>query len=477
MASRTIEEHEAELTELRGRVQEIDTEYAGEALPDEIRTEWDDKNLEIEAKVGLIDELRARQDRVKAISADPGSREAGADFHVRSSRVAENIWDTASVRAQSRSTEEETRMLNDNALRAVEQFHFPNENANREDCQGHLERLLNKFGDADRQHFSRHLLTAGSPQYRKAFGKAITGQTLSMEEQRSLSLTSGSGGYAVPVTLDPTIIPTSNGAVNPWRAISRTVQITGNTWNGVTAGAVVASRDAEFEEVSDDAPTLVQPTATVTKADVFIPFSIEVGQDWGSMESEMAQLISDAKDVEEATAYATGGGTGVNPQGVLTGATGTVAAGTAAFTVAHGYALLEALPPRFRPNGTFVANLAQYNRIRQLDTAGGANIWVQNLTQGVAGQADGNVGATFLGKPAYESSVMTSALTAASKIMIFGDFRYFLIVDRIGMQVELVPHIFGATNQRPIGARGILALWRNTSKVLSAAAFKTLVTT
>jgi HK97 family phage major capsid protein len=72
---------------------------------------------------------------------------------------------------------------------------------------------------------------------------------------------------------------------------------------------------------------------------------------------------------------------------------------------------------------------------------------------------------------------MTSALTAASKIMIFGDFRYFLIVDRIGMQVELVPHIFGATNQRPIGARGILALWRNTSKVLSAAAFKTLVTT
>jgi HK97 family phage major capsid protein len=74
----------------------------------------------------------------------------------------------------------------------------------------------------------------------------------------------------------------------------------------------------------------------------------------------------------------------VNPQGVLTGATGTVAAGTAAFTVAHGYALLEALPPRFRPNGTFVANLAQYNRIRQLDTAGGANIWVQNLTQGVA---------------------------------------------------------------------------------------------
>jgi HK97 family phage major capsid protein len=61
--------------------------------------------------------------------------------------------------------------------------------------------------------------------------------------------------------------------------------------------------------------------------------------------------------------------------------------------------------------------------------------------------------------------------------MIFGDFRYFLIVDRIGMQIEIIPHLFGATNQRPIGSRGLLAYWRNTSRVLSSAAFKVLVTT
>lgn len=479
MASRTIEEHEAELNELRNRVAEIDTEYAGQALPDELRAEWDNANEEIEAKVALIDELRARADRVRALSADPDSREAGATFHTRSARVAENIWDLAAVRSQSRSAEEESRMLEDNTKRAIEQMHFPHESARREDCQTHVERLLNKFPDitGERQQFARHVLATGSPTYRKAFGKALGGAPLTAEESRAMSLTSASGGYAVPVTLDPTIIPTSNGAVNPWRQISRVEQITGNTWNGVSAGAVVASRDLEFEEVSDDSPTLAQPTATVTKAQAFIPFSIEVGQDWGSLETEMARLIQDAKDVEEATAFATGGGTGVNPQGVLTGATGTVAAGTAAFAVAHGYALLEALPARFRPNGTFVANLAQYNRIRQLDTAGGANLWVQNLQQGIGNDATGNLGATFLGKPAYESSVMSSALTAGSKIMIFGDFRYYLIVDRIGMTVEIVPHLFGATNQRPIGARGLLAYWRNTGRVLSAAAFKVLVTT
>jgi HK97 family phage major capsid protein len=479
MASRTIEEHEADLNELRSRIAEIDTEYAGEALPDDIRSEWDNANIEVEAKVELLEELRARQDRVRAISEDPSSREAGASFHTRAARVADNIWDLASVRSQSRSVEEESRMLEDNAKRAIDGMHFPHDSANREDAQGHVEGLMHKFSEVtgERQQFARHILATGSPTYRKAFGKSLAGQPLNAEESRAMSLTAASGGYAVPVTLDPTIIPTSNGAVNPWRAISRVEQITGNTWNGVSAGAVVASRDLEFEEVSDDSPTLAQPTATVTKAQAFIPFSIEVGQDWGSLESEMARLIQDAKDVEEATAFATGAGTGVNPQGVLTGATSTVAAGTAAFTVAHAYALLEALPARFRPNAVFVGSLTQFNRIRQLDTAGGANIWVQNLTQGIGNDATGNIGATFLGKPAYESSVMSSVLTAGAKLMIFGDFRYFLIVDRIGMTVEIVPHLFGATNQRPIGSRGLLAYWRNTSRVLSTAAFKTLVTT
>lgn len=476
MAARSIEEHEAELTELRARVQEIDREFEGAALPDNIRSEWDEKNLEIETKVELLDELRARADRVKNLATATGNSERGAAFNVGRTGT-EDIWDVAAVRSNSRSDEQATGMYRDNALRAVEGMHFPHAEADRERAQGQLEGLINKFSSGDDSGFARHVLTYGSPTYRRAFAKTLGGIRLSTEEQRAMSLTGTQGGFAVPVTLDPTIIPTSNGAVNPWRQISRVEKITGNTWNGVSAGAITASRDAEFEEVTDDGPTLAQPTATVTKAQAFVPFSIEVGQDWASLESEMANLIQDAKDVEEATAFATGGGTGVNPQGVLTGATGTVAAGTAAFAVAHGYGLLEALPARFRPNGKFVANLAQYNRIRQLDTAGGANIWVPNLQQGVGNEANGQTGATFLGKPAYESSVMTSALTAASKIMIFGDFRYYLIVDRIGMTVELVPHLFGATNQRPIGSRGILAYWRNTGKVLSSAAFKTLVTT
>lgn len=376
-------------------------------------------------------------------------------------------------------------MLKDNAKRAVEIGVFPHENADQAKCQEHIEKLMVRFaGDQEDTSgpvasLSRRILSTGSPVYGRAFGKLISNRPLNSEEQRALSLTGASGGFAVPYTLDPTIIPTSNSTVNPMRALSRVETISGsNEWRGVTAGAITASRDAELSEVSDDAPTLAQPSLTVTKVAAFVPFSIEVGQDWGALQAEMAKLLQDAKDDEEATAFVTGVGTGTNPEGVVVGTTGTVAAGTAAFAVAHLYALEEALAPRFRPRAAFIGNRAQYNRIRQFDTAGGAALWVY-LREGLANQVPvpGNTGAQLLGYPANEASQMTSALTAASKILVFGDFRYYLIVDRIGMDIEIIPHLFGSTNQRPTGQRGLYAHWRNFGKVLSSAAFKALVTT
>jgi len=72
---------------------------------------------------------------------------------------------------------------------------------------------------------------------------------------------------------------------------------------------------------------------------------------------------------------------------------------------------------------------------------------------------------------------MQATVVNATKIMVVGDFSYFLIVDRIGMNVEIIPHIFGATSRFPIGQRGMYAYWRNTSKVLSASAFVALTGT
>jgi predicted phage gp36 major capsid-like protein len=69
---------------------------------------------------------------------------------------------------------------------------------------------------------------------------------------------------------------------------------------------------------------------------------------------------------------------------------------------------------------------------------------------------------------------MTGIVAAANKILCLGDPQYFLIVDRVGLDVEAIPPTFGP-NMRPIGQRGLWATWRNSSAVLSANAFRVLV--
>jgi HK97 family phage major capsid protein len=328
---------------------------------------------------------------------------------------------------------------------------------------------------------ARHLLITGSPIYRQAFRKALSasiglgGSGLSREEQRALGLGATVGGQAVPFTLDPTVIPTSNSVVNPARALGRNETLVGsNTWNGISSGAIVAARAAEAAVASDNSPTMLAPTATVTKAQAFVPFSVEIEEDWVGMENELASLFQDAKDDEEGAAFVTGSGAGVNPQGFVTGATTTFAAPTGLTVTALSMYNFEAtLPPRFRPNESFVANRGIYNVVRGIDTAGGAALWLY-ISQGLVTQAPtpGNTGATLLGRGAWEASAMQATVVNATKIMVVGDFNYFLILDRIGMHIELIPFLFGAgQGNLPVGQRGVYAWWRNTSKVLSASAF------
>jgi HK97 family phage major capsid protein len=117
-----------------------------------------------------------------------------------------------------------------------------------------------------------------------------------------------------------------------------------------------------------------------------------------------------------------------------------------------------------------------YNAIRQFDTSGGANLWAR-IAEGRPPQ--------LLDYPDHRSSALPTLAAAKAysgthgdggdTLMIFGDFREaFLIVDRIGMTVEMVPLVMGA-NRRPIGNRGVYAVWMNNSKVIVPGALKRLV--
>jgi hypothetical protein len=205
--------------EIASRMGEIDSEYAGRALPQETGEEFKGLDEERDSLNALDAELEFRAERIKQAAKEPTNREAGAHFNVGPTTRATDIWDVSEKRAMSRSDGEFSRLMKDDSLRAIESMHFPHERAERQTVQTHLERLLEGFSEenGDQQRVSRHILTAGSPTYRRAFAKSISGNanSLTAEEQRAMSLTGASGGFAVPVTLDPTLIPTSNGAVNP----------------------------------------------------------------------------------------------------------------------------------------------------------------------------------------------------------------------------------------------------------------------
>jgi HK97 family phage major capsid protein len=278
-------------------------------------------------------------------------------------------------------------------------------------------------------------------------------------------LTGSAGGFAVPFELDPTIIPTSNSSVNPFRAIARVIPITGDEWRGVSSGAITASYAAEATETTDNSPTLAQPTISTEKAQAFIPFSIEVGMDWGGLQVEMGRLLAGVEG---------------RPRGdqvhdrhrdqravrLITGATNTVNATAAgAFDVEDLYRLTSTLPARYRARAAYMASLDVFNRIRQFDTAGGASLWT---TLG------GDVPQQLLGKPIYENSAMATVTTVGALFLLIGDFSRFVIVDRIGLSIELIPHLFG-TNHRPTGSRGLYAFWRNGAKVVDANAFRVLI--
>lgn len=57
--------------------------------------------------------------------------------------------------------------------------------------------------------------------------------------------------------------------------------------------------------------------------------------------------------------------------------------------------------------------------------------------------------------------------------MIYGDFSNYVVVDRIGTTVELVPHVFGA-NGRPTGERGLYMHRRVGGDIVNPNAFRLL---
>lgn len=449
---------------------------ARSALSDAEEAEFVEARAAIEAVDAEVVSVRSRiaeLEKVEAgrLAADEMQRSVGAYSPPNISK-GRDPWDMSDVRFGYTPKSE----LQSRARAAIETVDSLDA-ADKEAAERRMTRHDNASGA-----FARRILVTGSPEYRTAFGKLMEqnefamsdGERRAVAEMRAASLTDASGGYAVPFTLDPTIIDTGAGSVNPFRSISTVRTTVTDSWNGVTSAGVTASWDGEAAQVSDDAPTLAPAPIPVHKAQMFVPFSIEIGMDWASMESDIRSMFNVAKDDLEATAHATGAGAD-QPTGVVTalaasagGASLVLPTTAEAFAVADLYKVEEALAAKYRSRASWTANKPIYNKVRQFGTADSHALW-ERLGGGQPSQ--------LLGYSSYESSAMDGdwdpAVTAANYVLILGDFAYYYIVDRVGLVVDLVPHLFGA-NQRPTGQRGLYAYWRTGADVVNDDAFRML---
>lgn len=467
----------ARLAEVKGEIVAIDEQYVNSYIDpaSDDGQRFNGLNGEHDELVRTIAQIDQRKARIAQIASDPSntSDDPRAQFNIGSPMAAKEIYDLSTLRSTAANPREIRSEMHDRAQRAIDRMVFPNAAADQSACQESIQRIL---ANVDDEHgtVARRILVTGSPSYKEGFAKWIaTGNDNQFRADLNIS-TAADGGFAVPVELDPTLIPTSNGVVNPYRQVSRIVQTTAKTWEGVTTAGVTATRDGETAEVADAAPTLAQPSVSPTRAQVFIPFSISLQASWGSIASDIAALVQDAKDQEEVNSFTNGTAVAPSPNGLLNGATAVVStAATATFASADLDAVENVLGARFRQRAVWMGNRTIYNKLRHFDSAGGPDLWA-TLAQGLTNQGPGLV-LPIHGYPAYENSSMVTTTTSNSKILTLGDFgRYFIIVDKIGLNIELVPHLFGTGSNFPTGQRGFLAYWFNNCQVLDPNAFRTL---
>jgi HK97 family phage major capsid protein len=379
----------------------------------------------------------------------------------------------------------QVRVGRTDAMRTIERFHKSERLTTR--AAGDLDEMVRERDPVGLG--AQYLAAVGDPAYNSAFGKMLKDPTTghlrmsareveavrrvsNVMEQRAMSEgTTTAGGFAVPFQLDPSIIHTSSGAINPLRDLCRIIPIVGtNQWKGVSADAPTASYDPEAQEVSDDSPVLAQPVINVATGRAFVPFSFELYQDWGGgvgggIQEELTSLLQQSRDILDATKFLLGSGTN-EPVGVLTiGTTGALTTTqriqtntSATYAVADVYKLKQAVfATVFGPNSTWVMHPTLLDSTYRFVPAASAT--EPSL------MPDGR-GGDIVGIPKREMTTLVTTTTTASKIAILGDWSGVAICDRIGSTVEFVPNLFGASG-RPTGQRGLLLWWRSGTGVIA----------
>lgn len=416
-----------------------------------------------------------RADALERIDAGHVGREAGFDApNVQTRRDPFDQPNRHEAAAEVRSR----------ALTAVEQW--PADDTLKQSATATIERAGRDAADggqADVRGISAHVLRYSHPLYVSAFRKFsrdpetyvadLTSDEARVwrearEYQRATLTTSGA---VLPSPLDPTIVLTNDGVTDPMRQVARVDSTTAASKRYITSAGSTFSFDAEAAEVSDDTFTETEVEITTHKAQGFIEASIEAAMDQPGFESEVARIIADGKQRLEGSKFIKGAGDGSDePQGIETALDGTsseVAPETAeTYAVDDVYNLIEELPPRFRNRATWQLEYATSNATARFESD----------TEPALFDGGQLLRRPFVLNSSVDSSADIDVSASEDNFILFvGDWRNYVILDRVGLSVHYVPPgVLQGSNSRPDGRVGWYAYWRVGAEPLTTSAFRAL---
>lgn len=360
-------------------------------------------------------------------------------------------------------------------------------------AQAHLAKLVRtntKYFNGDA--FARYLVASETDEYRSAFGKIISrgsaNAMLTPEEGRAVELvselraamnitTDTQGGFGVPVLIDPTIILTGQGHPNDFFALADVKNITTDEWKGVTSAGATSYWTTEGVTFTDGSPTLAQPTVTTKKLTTVVKYSFEVQGDYPNFAGEIAGVMASSHNEKVVEGLTQGSGVAAQPTGIVTALEANAATSKVMVTTDGSlgavdiYAVRDALPIRFRGNSNWMSATTTNSLVRQFGTTD-PNFTVDMTAEG----AYQVLGRRWYLNDYMDAPVGSGGSTSASDItpVIFGDWRNFVIANRVGATVETVPHVLDTTTGMPTGQRMTFMWARIGSNVVNPNGFRYL---
>lgn len=467
----TSAQRSARADEIQERLEELALEFDGEELPDERQAEWDGLMAERAEHAARIEADEKRREQLAEVARD--SRRTESTRQAPAVHLNKDVHDYTAIENLERSNPDEAESrAYDNARRIIEKARFAQSTESREANQEHVERILeSRAGGFDKLAASKWIMRSSEPTYRREYNKWVNSGGVYQSARADMAIgTDNLGGYMVPFDLDPTWVMTSDGAVNPLREVARVEKITGKEYQGVTTAGVTVTQDSEGAEVTEGNPVLGQIRINAVRFSAYLTYSYELEGGTSNLAAQLTSALAEAKAEDEASRFATATGdglTGIEGLAELDDVAGSMidVAVTGSLSSSDLYALDDDLAPRHRRNASFLAGKPTYNAIRQLDTAGGADLWVR-LGGGLPGE--------LIGYQAREMSDMESqGDSTTNAFLILGDWKKYYIVDRLGMVTKFNPLVVG-TNGRPTGESAIVAWYWMGGKFADKNAFRGL---